>query len=93
MASIQTEGLLGNQYLAISFGSAGTADVKDGEIIQSEPPLEMADLLKKTNGILDSSQQAISNATLATAHLNSVSAKIDSGQGTVGSAGERQATL
>ena len=39
---------------------------------------------RKTNGILDSSQQAIHNTTLATAHLNSVSAKIDSGQGTVG---------
>ena len=84
VASIETEGLLGNQYVAISFGSAGQAEVKNGEIIQSEPPLEMADLLKKTNGILDSSQQAIDNATLATAHLNSVSAKIDSGQGTVG---------
>jgi len=44
----------------------------------------MSDLLKKTSGILDSSQQAINNATLATAHLNSVSAKIDAGQGTVG---------
>jgi outer membrane protein OmpA-like peptidoglycan-associated protein len=44
----------------------------------------MSELLKKTSGILDSSQQAIQNATLATAHLNSVSAKIDSGQGTVG---------
>ena len=53
-------------------------------MIQSEPPLEMADLLKKTNGILDGSQQAIENAALATAHLNSVSAKIDAGQGTVG---------
>ena len=84
VASIQTEGLLGNQYLAISFGSAGEAEVKDGEIIKSEPPLQMADLLKKTSGILDGSQQAIQNAALATAHLNSVSAKIDSGQGTVG---------
>src|SRR5580704_10810268 len=84
VASIETEGLLGNQYLAISFGSAGQTDVKDGEIIQSVPPLEMADLLKKTNGILDNSQQAILNVTQATAHLNSVSAKIDSGQGTVG---------
>jgi outer membrane protein OmpA-like peptidoglycan-associated protein len=44
----------------------------------------MADLLKKTSGILDTSQQAIQNATQATAHLNSVSAKIDSGRGTVG---------
>jgi outer membrane protein OmpA-like peptidoglycan-associated protein len=84
VASIQTEGLLGNQYVAISFGSAGQADVKDGEIIQSEPPLQMADLLKKTNSILDGSQLAIHNAALATAHLNSVSAKIDAGKGTVG---------
>jgi phospholipid/cholesterol/gamma-HCH transport system substrate-binding protein len=84
VASIQTEGLLGNQYLAVSFGSAGQADVKNGEIIASEPPLQMADMLKKTSDILDSSQQAIKNATLATAHLNSVSAKIDAGQGTVG---------
>jgi len=84
VASIETEGLLGNQYLAVSFGSAGQGDVKDGQTIQSIPPLEMADLLKKTSGILDSSQQAILNVTQATAHLNGVSAKIDSGQGTVG---------
>jgi phospholipid/cholesterol/gamma-HCH transport system substrate-binding protein len=85
VASIETEGMLGNQYVAISFGSAGQAEVTNGETIQSEPPLLMADLLRKTSGILDSSQDAIHNATLATAHLNSVSAKIDSGQGTVGS--------
>ena len=84
VASIQTEGLLGNQYMAISFGSAGQAEVRDGETIQSEPPLEMADLLRKTNGILESSQEAVQNVTMATAHLNSVSSKIDSGQGTVG---------
>jgi outer membrane protein OmpA-like peptidoglycan-associated protein len=85
VASIETEGMLGNQFVAISFGSAGQAEVINGETIQSEPPLLMADLFKKTSGILDSSQEAIHNATLATAHLNSVSAKIDSGQGTVGS--------
>jgi phospholipid/cholesterol/gamma-HCH transport system substrate-binding protein len=84
IASIATEGLLGNQYLAISFGSAGSADVRNGDTISSQPPLEMADLLKKASAILDSSQQAIQNATGATAHLNSISAKIDSGQGTVG---------
>jgi outer membrane protein OmpA-like peptidoglycan-associated protein len=77
MASIETEGLLGNQFLAISFGSAGQADVEDGDVIESEPPLLMADMLKKANGMLDSGQNA-------TEHLNSVSAKIDAGQGTVG---------
>jgi phospholipid/cholesterol/gamma-HCH transport system substrate-binding protein len=84
VASILTEGLLGNQYLAISFGSSGQANVKNGDTIQSVPPLEMADLLQKMKGIMDSSQQAIDNATLATAHINSITAKIDSGQGTVG---------
>ena len=84
VASIETEGMLGNQYVAISFGSAGQAELKDGETIGSVPPLELGELLAKTSAILDSSQQAILNTTLATAHLNSVSAKIDSGQGTVG---------
>ena len=84
VASIETEGLLGNQYLAISFGSAGQPEVKNGDTLPSQPPLEMSDLLKKAGGLLDSSQQAISNVTLATAHLNSVSSKIDSGQGTIG---------
>ena len=84
VASIETEGVLGNQFVAISFGSAGQAEVADGENIQSIPPLELGALLAKTNAILDSSQQAILNTTAATAHLNSVSAKIDSGQGTVG---------
>ncbi|MGB8732872.1 MAG: MlaD family protein [Terracidiphilus sp.] len=84
VATIETEGLLGNQFLAISFGSAGSGDVRDGDIISSEPPLEMADLFQKTSDILDSSQQAIKNATRATANLDSISAKIDRGQGTAG---------
>jgi phospholipid/cholesterol/gamma-HCH transport system substrate-binding protein len=84
LASIETEGLLGNEYVAVSFGSDGQASVQNGETIDSIPPLQMSALLKEASGILDSSQQAIKNTTLATAHLNSVSAKIDSGQGTVG---------
>jgi phospholipid/cholesterol/gamma-HCH transport system substrate-binding protein len=84
VASIQTEGLLGNQFLAISFGSTGTAGVRDGDTISTLPPLEMSELLNKMSGILDSSQQAIHNATQATANLSSISAKIDGGQGTAG---------
>jgi phospholipid/cholesterol/gamma-HCH transport system substrate-binding protein len=84
VASIETAGVLGSQYISISFGSDQQAEVKDGETIQSIPPLQLSDLFKKTSGILDSSQIAITNATVATEHLSSVSAKIDSGQGTVG---------
>jgi len=84
VASIETEGLLGNEYMAISFGSAGAANVQTGDTIASHAPLAMSDLLKKTDAILDSSQEAIKNVTQTTAHLSSISAKIDEGQGTVG---------
>lgn len=84
VATIETEGMLGNQYLAISFGSAGSPNVRNGDMLVSQQPLEMADLLRKASDILDSSQQAIQNTTLATASLNSISAKIDHGEGTVG---------
>jgi len=84
VATIETEGLLGNQFLAISFGSAGSGEVRDGDLIASQPPLEMAQLLQKASGLLDGTQQAIQNATQATANLDSISAKIDKGQGTAG---------
>jgi len=84
VATIETSGLLGSQFLAISFGSLGQGEVRDGDSIQSRPPLEIADLLAKANWILSDSQEAVQNASEATGHLSSVSAKIDSGQGTVG---------
>jgi len=83
-ASIETEGMLGSQYLAISFGSEGNTEVRDGDYIDSLPPLRMADMMAKADVILDSTKQAIQNTTEATARLGSISAKIDSGQGTVG---------
>lgn len=84
IASIDTEGLLGSQYVALSFGTAGQADVRDGDLIQSKLPLEMADLLIKANALLSTTQQAIQSASEASAHLSSVTAKIDSGKGSVG---------
>jgi phospholipid/cholesterol/gamma-HCH transport system substrate-binding protein len=84
VATIETEGMLGNQYVAISFGSDGSSEVRNGAVLSSQQPLEMADLLRKADGILEGSQQAIQNTTLATARLDSIAAKIDRGEGTVG---------
>ena len=83
-ASIDTEGLLGNQYVAVSFGSADKPEVKDGDTISSIPPLEMSELLDKANGLLGQGQAAMVNINQVAEHLKSVSAKIDSGNGTVG---------
>jgi phospholipid/cholesterol/gamma-HCH transport system substrate-binding protein len=84
VAAIQTEGLLGNEYVSISFGSAQSLNVRDGDTIASQPPLVIADLIAKTDAILDSSEEALHNATVATANLQSITAKIDDGQGTIG---------
>ena len=84
VAAIQTEGLLGNEFVSVSFGSAQGLNVQDGDIITSEPPLAIADLIKKTDAILDSSQEALGNITVATANLSAISVKINQGQGTIG---------
>jgi phospholipid/cholesterol/gamma-HCH transport system substrate-binding protein len=84
MASIETEGLLGNEYIAISIGSAQAANVKDDDMIGSEPPLVIADLMKKADGILVTSQAALNNVTVVTANLSSISTKINQGEGTIG---------
>src|ERR1700721_1130556 len=85
VATLETEGLLGDEFIAISFGSANGTNVADGGTIGSEPPLEMSALFKKANLLLDSSQTALANVTVATANLSSISSKIDRGQGTIGS--------
>ena len=84
VASIQTEGLLGNQYVAVSFGSEGKPDVKDGDTIASMPPFDMNALEDKANGLLNAANVAMNNIVHITANLNDVSSKINSGQGTVG---------
>jgi phospholipid/cholesterol/gamma-HCH transport system substrate-binding protein len=84
VASIDTEGLLGNEYVAVSFGSADKPEVKNGDFIGSVPPLQMSALLDKANGLLGQGQVAMANITQVTAHLNSVTAKVDNGDGTVG---------
>jgi len=84
IAAIETEGLLGNEYVSISFGSAQALNVKDDDLIASQPPLVIADLMKKADGILDTSQKALNNVTVASANLGSITGKINQGQGTIG---------
>jgi phospholipid/cholesterol/gamma-HCH transport system substrate-binding protein len=84
VASVRTEGLVGDQYVEISFGSPEAPAVKNGDTIGAEPPLEISDLIKKTNGILESTQEAMQNVNQLTGNLSSISAKVNSGKGSVG---------
>lgn len=84
IATLETEGLLGSEFVAISFGSVTGAEVVDGGSVASVAPLGMSDLMKKADGILGSSQAAMLDITHTTANLRSISTKIDGGQGSVG---------
>jgi phospholipid/cholesterol/gamma-HCH transport system substrate-binding protein len=77
VASIETEGLIGDEYVKISFGSAQDAAIRNGDQIAGEPPLEMSALFKKANGILDQLHGTTQN-------LDAISGKINDGSGTVG---------
>jgi len=84
LATIRSEGLVGDKFVEISFGSEQSPKVGDGDMIQGEPPLQISDLLNKTNEVLDSTKGAIENVNDTTNNLKSITNKIDQGQGTVG---------
>jgi phospholipid/cholesterol/gamma-HCH transport system substrate-binding protein len=84
VVAIQTEGLLGSKYVTISSGSPNAAEVKEGDTLQSQPPLDFSDLLKKTDSLLVSTQDVLNNVEAASADMKSITGKIDRGEGTAG---------
>jgi len=84
VADIKSEGMLGDKYIEISFGSMDSAKLRGGETIGSRTPLDISDLFGKANQILDTTQAALQNVQSATSNINDISAKINHGQGTVG---------
>jgi phospholipid/cholesterol/gamma-HCH transport system substrate-binding protein len=84
VADIKSEGMLGDKYIEISFGSMDAAKLRGGETVGSRTPLDISDLFGKANQILDTTQAALQNVQGATLNINDISAKINHGQGTVG---------
>jgi phospholipid/cholesterol/gamma-HCH transport system substrate-binding protein len=77
VASIKSEGLLGDKYVEISFGSPDIDRVRDYDILDTAPPLDISDLITKTNQILDSAKDTMQN-------VDAISTKVNNGQGTMG---------
>ena len=84
LAAIKSEGLVGNKYVEVSFGSAGAPDVQSWGTIQSEPPIDISDVVAKMNQVLDSAKGAVDNLQTASGNVSSITSKINSGRGTVG---------
>ena len=84
VAAIETEGLLGNKFLAVSFGSPEAGAVADWDVIGCSPPLDVSDLLKKTSGIMDTTQRTLTHFEGTSVHLAAITARLDRGDGSVG---------
>jgi len=84
VAAIKSEGLIGDKYVEVSFGSEGADKLKDGDTIGSEAPVDISNLVKKTEQILDSADDAIQNLNATASSMKSISEKVDEGKGTVG---------
>lgn len=84
VASIQAEGLVGDEYVEVSFGSKDGKPIRDGDTITGQPPLQMAELFNKTNGILDNVQNVARSLEGTSQNMADISQKINSGTGTVG---------
>jgi phospholipid/cholesterol/gamma-HCH transport system substrate-binding protein len=84
IASIQSEGLVGNKYVEVAFGSEASPQVPQGGTIQSTPPVDISDLIHKADGLLDSSKGAVDNLQVATANVSAITGKVNAGKGTVG---------
>jgi phospholipid/cholesterol/gamma-HCH transport system substrate-binding protein len=76
-AAINSEGLLGSKYVEVSFGSKDAEKLKDGDTIASATPLDISDLIKTSSEVLDSAKNMMQN-------VESITGKIDQGEGTIG---------
>ena len=84
VAAILSEGLLGDKYVEVSFGSDSAEPIKDGDTIGGERQSDIADLIKKTDHILDTTQETMDHMEAATGDLQSITGKVNAGQGSVG---------
>jgi phospholipid/cholesterol/gamma-HCH transport system substrate-binding protein len=84
VASIQSEGMLGDKYVEVGFGSMESAELKGGETIESAPPLDISDLFQKVSQIMDTSQVALDSIQGAADNINLITGKMNTGKGTIG---------
>ncbi|RKZ31915.1 hypothetical protein DRQ36_00315 [bacterium] len=76
-ARIATLGLLGDKYVGITLGHPDSAEIKPGEYVKTNNPIDFEELIGK--GV-----ETFEDLSIGGKHLVSIAAKLDSGQGTLG---------
>ncbi len=77
LATIGSEGLMGNKVLIISPGTGGKKGIENNDVIQTAPPINMDDILYSLKSTID-------NASSITGYLKTITNNVQSGQGTIG---------
>jgi phospholipid/cholesterol/gamma-HCH transport system substrate-binding protein len=77
VASIGSEGLMGNKLLIINPGTGGKMEIENNDIVKTIQPIDMDD-------ILISLKTSIDNTSNITSNLSKITGTIQSGKGTIG---------
>jgi len=77
IASIGSEGLMGNKVLVISPGTGGKGIIENNDIISTAQPTDMDEIMKSLKTTID-------NTANITGDLAKISTNIESGKGTIG---------
>ena len=77
VASIGSEGLMGNKALIISPGTGGKRSIENNDIIATTQPTDMDEIMKSLKTTID-------NTANITGDLAKISTNIESGKGTIG---------
>jgi phospholipid/cholesterol/gamma-HCH transport system substrate-binding protein len=84
VARILSEGMVGARVVEITPGRAETPLVSEGGAIQTEPPVELSDLLKKTSASLQRLDELAKTARTGLEEINSIASNIREGKGSLG---------
>ncbi len=77
VATIGSEGLIGNKVLVINPGTGGKKSIENNDRIQTSQPIDVDDIMLSLKTTID-------NTALITGDLAKISTNIESGKGTIG---------
>ncbi len=84
IARILAEGMVGARVVEITPGRPDTPEVAEGGAIESEPPVELGDLMKRTGASLTKLDELARSAKTGLEEINSIAVMIREGKGSVG---------
>jgi len=61
VATVETDGLVGDKYLLIRNGSDNSPEAKNGSTIPSKEPIELSAVIAKVSGVVDQANMTISD--------------------------------